>query len=130
MKNSEPTLLVTGDLGFFYDINALWNQYIPPFTRIILFNNSEGNIFKIIPGPTQANENVLEEFITTKHNKTAEHLAKHFGFSYAKAEDEVTLERILDNFFKPDAQPKILEVMTGEQNNADILKQYFEYLNS
>ena len=130
MKNPEPTLLVTGDLGFFYDINALWNQYIPPFTRIILFNNSEGNIFKIIPGPTQANENVLEEFITTKHNKTAEHLAKHFGFSYAKAEDEVTLERILDNFFKPDAQPKILEVMTGEQNNADILKQYFEYLNS
>ncbi|UWX60003.1 2-succinyl-5-enolpyruvyl-6-hydroxy-3-cyclohexene-1-carboxylic-acid synthase [Chryseobacterium oranimense] len=128
IKNANPTLLITGDLGFFYDINGLWNQYIPPFVRIIIFNNGEGNIFKIIPGPGNANPNTLDEFIATKHRKHAEHLAKHFGFSYIKVEDEPTLDRVLENFFKPDLQPKILEVNTHGKNSADVQKAYFEFM--
>ncbi|WP_419494384.1 2-succinyl-5-enolpyruvyl-6-hydroxy-3-cyclohexene-1-carboxylic-acid synthase [Chryseobacterium bernardetii] len=128
IKNQNPTLLITGDLSFFYDINGLWNQYIPPFVRIIIFNNGEGNIFKIIPGPGNANSNTLDEFIATKHRKNAEHLAKHFGFSYIKVEDELTLDRVLENFFKPDAQPKILEVNTYGKNSADVQKAYFNFM--
>ncbi|RLJ34663.1 2-succinyl-5-enolpyruvyl-6-hydroxy-3-cyclohexene-1-carboxylate synthase [Chryseobacterium sp. 7] len=128
IKNENPTLLITGDLSFFYDINGLWNQYIPPFVRIMIFNNGEGNIFKIIPGPGNANPNTLDEFIATKHRKNAESLAKHFGFSYIRVEDEITLDRVLENFFKPDAQPKILEVNTYGKNSADVLKSYFEFM--
>lgn len=128
IKNANPTLLITGDLSFFYDINGLWNQYIPPFVRIMIFNNGEGNIFKIIPGPGNANPNTLDEFIATKHRKNAEHLAKHFGFSYIKVEDEVTLDRVLENFFKPGPQPKILEVNTSGKNSADIQKAYFNFM--
>ncbi len=128
IKNANPTLLITGDLSFFYDINGLWNQYIPPFVRIIIFNNGEGNIFKIIPGPGNANPNTLDEFIATKHRKNAEHLAKHFGFSYIKVEDDLTLDRVLENFFKPDAQPKILEVNTYGKNSADVQKAYFNFM--
>ncbi len=128
IKNANPTLLITGDLSFFYDINGLWNQYIPPFVRIMIFNNGEGNIFKIIPGPGNANPNTLDEFIATKHRKNAEHLAKHFGFSYIKVEDELTLDRVLENFFKPDSQPKILEVNTYGKNSADIQKAYFNFM--
>lgn len=128
IKNANPTLLITGDLSFFYDINGLWNQYIPPFVRIMIFNNGEGNIFKIIPGPGNANPNTLDEFIATKHRKNAEHLAKHFGFSYIRVEDEVTLDRVLENFFKPGPQPKILEVNTSGKNSADIQKAYFNFM--
>ena len=128
IKNANPTLLITGDLSFFYDINGLWNQYIPPFVRIMIFNNGEGNIFKIIPGPGNANPNTLDEFIATKHRKNAEYLAKHFGFSYIKVEDELTLDRVLENFFKPDAQPKILEVNTYGKNSADVQKAYFNFM--
>ncbi|TXF75950.1 2-succinyl-5-enolpyruvyl-6-hydroxy-3-cyclohexene-1-carboxylic-acid synthase [Chryseobacterium sp.] len=126
MRNTQPTLLVTGEVSFFYDINGLWNQYIPPYTRIIIFNNGGGDIFKIIPGPGTAN--ALDEFILTKHHKNAELLAKNFGFSYTRVEDEDTLVRVLDNFFSPDAQPKILEVDTAEIENAEILKGYFEFM--
>ncbi len=128
MKNTEPTLLVTGDISFFYDVNGLWNQYIPPFTRIIIFNNGEGNIFRIIPGPSNANENVLDELITTKHSHHAEDIAKHFGFSYVQVSDDVTLDRVLENFFSAGPKPKILEVMTQESQNAEILKAYFRSL--
>ncbi|WP_407406139.1 2-succinyl-5-enolpyruvyl-6-hydroxy-3-cyclohexene-1-carboxylic-acid synthase [Chryseobacterium sp.] len=130
IKNTNPTLLITGDLSFFYDINGLWNQYIPPFTRIIIFNNGEGNIFKIIPGPGNANTNTVDEFIATQHHKNAEMMAKHFGFSYIKVEDDGTLDRVLDNFFKADIQPKIMEVSTQGKNNAEIQKAYFNYLKS
>ncbi|WP_419869436.1 2-succinyl-5-enolpyruvyl-6-hydroxy-3-cyclohexene-1-carboxylic-acid synthase [Chryseobacterium sp. CT-SW4] len=128
IKNPDPTLLITGDLSFFYDINGLWNQYIPPFTRIIIFNNGEGNIFKIIPGPGNANPNTLKEFIATRHHRNAELLAKHFGFLYIKVSDDITLDRVLENFFKPDAQPKIMEVDTADKNSEDVLKEYFASL--
>lgn len=126
MMEDHPTLLITGELSFFYDINGLWNQYIPPYTRIIIFNNGEGNIFRIIPGPSGTN--AIDELIATKHHRNAELLAKSFGFSYVKVEDELTLDRVLDNFFKPDEKPKILEVFTQDSNNADVLKSYFEFL--
>lgn len=126
MRNKKQTVLVTGDVSFLYDINGLWNSYIPPYTRIILFNNGGGDIFKIIPGP--ASTNALDEFILTRHHKNAEFLARHFGFNYTKVDDEGTLERILDNFFKHDSKPKILEVDTQEIENAAVLKKYFEFL--
>lgn len=126
MKSTQQTVLVTGDLGFFYDINGLWNNYIPPYTRIIIFNNGGGDIFKIIPGP--GSTNALEEFILTKHHKNAEYIAKHFGFSYTKVSDEDTLSRVLDNFFKQDVKAKILEVDTSAIENSEILKGYFEFL--
>jgi len=126
MKSPEQTLLVTGEISFFYDINGLWNNYIPPYTRIIVFNNGGGDIFKIIPGPSSTN--ALDEFIMTTHHKNAEHLAKHFGFGYTKVDEEDTLIRVLDNFFKADEKPKILEVDTSEIENAEILKNYFKYL--
>lgn len=130
MKSENPTLLVTGDLGFFYDINALWNQYIPPYTRILIFNNGEGSIFKIIPGPDRANTDILEEFISTRHTKTAEHLAAHFEMDYTEVDDDQTLVRVLDLFFAPSTKPKILEVNTKEIANAQILRNYFTSLAS
>ena len=126
MRNKNQTVLVTGDLSFFYDINGLWNNYIPPYTRIIIVNNGGGDIFKIIPGPSSTN--ALDEFILTKHHKNAELLAKHFGFGYTKVDDEETLLRVLDNFFKADVKAKILEVDTSKIENAEVLKGYFEFL--
>ena len=126
MKDLKQTVLVTGELSFFYDINGLWNNYIPPYTRIIVVNNGGGDIFKIIPGPDSTN--ALDEFILTKHHKNAELLAKHFGFSYTKVEEEDTLSRVLDNFFKPDTKPKILEINTMEIENSAVLKGYFEFM--
>ncbi len=128
MMNDQPTLLITGELGFFYDINGLWNNYIPPYTRIIVLNNGEGNIFRIIPGPSSTN--AVDEFIATTHHRNCEALAKSFGFSYFRTEEEETFSRALENFFKPDEKPKVIEIDTAAINNAEILKNYFEFLKN
>ena len=43
----KQVTFVTGDLSFFYDSNALWNNYIPKNFRIIVINNEGGGIFRI-----------------------------------------------------------------------------------
>ena len=73
-------------------------------------------------------DNFSNKIILTKHHKNAEYLAKHFGFGYTKVDDEDTLSRVLDNFFKHDVKAKILEVDTSAIENAAVLKAYFEYL--
>jgi 2-succinyl-5-enolpyruvyl-6-hydroxy-3-cyclohexene-1-carboxylate synthase len=126
MVSENPVLLISGDISFLYDINALWNRYIPPYTRIIIINNGEGNIFKIIPGPDQTN--AIDDLIATKHHHHTEYLAKHFGLDYFKAEYEDTLLLALNRFFAPSQKAKILEIDTRNSQNAKILKQYFEAL--
>ena len=41
---------VIGDLSFFYDQNALWNQNLRQNFRILLLNNGCGGIFNMLPG--------------------------------------------------------------------------------
>lgn len=42
--------LVIGDLSFYYDFNGLWHSQLPPNLRIVLLNNSGGEIFRVLPG--------------------------------------------------------------------------------
>jgi 2-succinyl-5-enolpyruvyl-6-hydroxy-3-cyclohexene-1-carboxylate synthase len=78
--NNKITTLITGDLAFFYDRNAFWNNYIPNNLRIILLNNNGGGIFNLIDGPSSAPE--LDKFFLTKHTLKAKNLAADFGLIY------------------------------------------------
>ena len=120
---NEQTIFITGDISFFYDSNALWNNYIPNSFRIILINNSGGGIFRFIEGPT--NTDALDYF-ETSHNLNAKHLCEMFGFEYSAASNEKEL--IPKDFYKESDNPKLLEIFTPKVKNASILKNYFNYL--
>ncbi len=122
IKAKERTILVTGDISFFYDSNALWNNYIPANFRIVLVNNGGGNIFKIIPGPSSTN--ALEKFFETKHQLTAEHLAAMFNFEYKKVANKYDLKNYWREFYANSDIPKILEIDTKMAPNAEILKVF------
>jgi 2-succinyl-5-enolpyruvyl-6-hydroxy-3-cyclohexene-1-carboxylate synthase len=77
--NGLPTFLVTGDIGFLYDSNALWNNYIPANFKIILLNNGGGGIFRILPGHEETP--TFNTFFETSHQLNASHLAKMYGFN-------------------------------------------------
>ncbi|MDO9260998.1 MAG: 2-succinyl-5-enolpyruvyl-6-hydroxy-3-cyclohexene-1-carboxylic-acid synthase [Flavobacteriaceae bacterium] len=121
----KQTVFITGDISFFYDQTALWNQYIPKNFRIILINNQGGGIFRFIPGPSTTN--VLDYF-ETPHNLTAEHLCKMYEFEYHKAENESELKQCLADFYSDANQPKLLEIITPRTQNDVILKSYFKSL--
>lgn len=127
VADTHPTLLITGDIGFFYDSNALWNKYIPNTFRIILVNNGGGDIFKIIPGPDSSNS--LDEYFVTRHNRTARLMAQEYNFEYIQAHNQEELLKQLDSFFLCSEKPKLLEINTINQPNSRILREYFNYLN-
>ena len=122
----SPTLLITGDLSFFYDSNALWNDYLRPDFRIILINNGGGGIFRILPG--RKDTEVYERFFETKHGLNASHLCKMFQLEYSVAQDEISLRNALMEFFEPSDFPRLLEVHTPRLVNNKILTDYFHFI--
>lgn len=126
VATQHETVLITGDVSFLYDSNALWNNYIPKNFKIIILNNGGGGIFRILPGH-QENE-LFHTYFETAHCLTAEHLAKMYQFQYHLASDEKSLTAILPNFFLEQEKPQILEIFTPTLENDGILKQYFKEL--
>jgi 2-succinyl-5-enolpyruvyl-6-hydroxy-3-cyclohexene-1-carboxylate synthase len=124
--SKQPTVFITGDLSFFYDSNALWNNYIPSNFRIIIINNRGGGIFRILPG--NKNSENFSTFVETNHTLTAEPLSKLFDFDYVSACSVEELDLALDGFYNPSTRPKILEVFTPASENDQILLSYFEFL--
>ena len=124
--SKEPTLLITGYLSFFYNINGLWNKYIPSNFRIIVINNSGGGIFRILPG--NDNSELFETYFEKKHNRNAKALATDFGFAYSSANSEQTLALTLAEFFKSSSSPKLLEIFTPSSQNDKILLSYFDQI--
>ena len=126
VANEKQTVLIAGDIGFLYDSNALWNEYIPKSFKIILINNGGGGIFRILPGHEETP--VFNTFFETFHCLTAEQLAKMYGFEYSIASDETSLENSLTALYAQNEKPSILEIFTPTLENNKILLQYFKEL--
>jgi len=120
--HDKPTLLITGDLSFLYDSNALWNKYIPSNFKIIVINNNGGGIFRILPGDKDAV--YYSEFLETNHEYTAEHLAKMYHFCYSSVTQQKNLDIALKAFFTS-SQKSILEIFTPPKVNDKVLFEYF-----
>lgn len=127
LKSKLPTTLICGDLSFFYDSNALWNEYIPNDFKIIVINNGGGGIFRILPG--RKKESYFHKFFETRHQMTAEQLSVMYSFGYQKASDEEELQSALVEFFKR-STPQILEVFTPTELNDEILLNYFKFIRA
>jgi len=119
-------VLVTGDLGFFYDSNALWNNYIPNDFRIIVINNSGGGIFRILPGHKDS-EN-FDQYFETTHDLDAKALCNMYGFGYQSASSQEELVSRLSDLYSESNQPKLLEIFTPRTVNDRILISYFEFI--
>lgn len=125
--NRNPTLLITGDLSFFYDSNALWNNYLRKDFRIIVINNSGGGIFRILPGKNDSDN--FQRFFETKHELNASFLCNMYGLDYFKVNDRATLMAALTGFFDSSQRPKLMEVETPRLLNDKILLDYFHFIS-
>ncbi|MDM1463300.1 2-succinyl-5-enolpyruvyl-6-hydroxy-3-cyclohexene-1-carboxylic-acid synthase [Myroides odoratimimus] len=123
VATQKPTLLITGDIGFLYDSNGLWNNYIPKDFKILLLNNGGGGIFRILPGHKETP--VFNTYFETSHHHTAEHLAKMYNFKYQTATNKEELEQQCQLFFEDNNGPAILEVFTPTEVNNTVLSNYF-----
>jgi 2-succinyl-5-enolpyruvyl-6-hydroxy-3-cyclohexene-1-carboxylate synthase len=75
--------LITGDIAFLYDINALLSaKLITQPLIIFVINNGGGSIFSSLPVQQAAPESM--EWFLTPQPVSIEHLAQGYGLSYTK----------------------------------------------
>lgn len=126
VASEKQNILISGDISFFYDNNALWNKYIPANFKIIILNNQGGGIFRILPGHQESP--TFNTYFETEHNLNAEHLAKMHEFEYYNVSDINSLEVTFRTFISKNEKPAILEIHTPTKINDGILKEYFKNL--
>jgi len=125
--SENPVVFITGDLSFFYDSNALWNNYINSKFRIIVINNGGGGIFRILPGDKDSKN--FDDYFETTHQLNARGICSTYGINYQSVDSEETLVEALQEFYKSSANPSLLEVFTPRKINDEILLNYFSFLN-
>ncbi len=114
--------LITGDMAFFYDRNALWHNHIPPNLRIVILNNHGGGIFRLINGPKELDE--LEEFFETKQKLNAANTARDFGMNYYTIKTIDALPDMLEKFLHEKSGASILEIETDPKMNQKVFEEF------
>jgi 2-succinyl-5-enolpyruvyl-6-hydroxy-3-cyclohexene-1-carboxylate synthase len=77
----KTTILITGDLSFLHDLNALLpaKKYSIPLI-VILINNNGGGIFEMLP--ISSEKKWFNNFFKTPHNLNISSLVKSFGLEH------------------------------------------------
>lgn len=104
------SIVIIGDLSFFYDVNALWNTHLPHNLRILLVNNHHGGIFDQLPGLSASP--ARDELIAAGHQPfTAKGIAECFNLGYMHAHVQDDLTYVMQQWLTtPSNYAQILEV--------------------
>ena len=101
-------------------MNALWNVQLKQNLRIILFNNSGGEIFAALPGLTLDERS--GKFVTAEHQAKGRLWAQECGFKTYEVTDNDGFLKIFDEFIRNDNTNKFMEVITDKTKDIDALK--------
>lgn len=124
----DMTFCVIGDLSFFYDSNALWNQNLRGNLRILLLNNCCGGIFHQLPG-LEASP-VRDSCIAAGHHACAHGICDAHDIGYLAAHDADELARNMETFlYSGTRRPLVFEVFTDAEEDAGAIKEYLAALS-
>ena len=112
-----------GDLSFFYDQNALWNNKLNGNIRIVLINNGEGAIFEKFE---ELKNTSARDAVIGKHSISAQGICTQNDCGYIKATnmDEMQLG-IVSMMTMETKRPVVLEVFTDGETDAKTVADYY-----
>lgn len=120
----EKVFCVIGDLSFFYDQNALWNQNLRGNFRILLLNNGKGGIFNMLKGLEQSP--ARDRFVAAQHQTSAEGICQQNNVVYLKATNMEEMQQGIDTLLYIEAnRPVLLEVFTDAEEDERAFRAYY-----
>lgn len=123
LVTDAPVFCVIGDLSFFYDQNALWNQNLRGNFRILLMNNGRGGIFNMLHGLEQSP--ARDRFVAAEHHTSAKGICEQNDVVYLSAEDMVQMQEGVDRLLQEQSnRPMLLEVFTDATEDERVFKDY------
>ncbi|MGA7721326.1 MAG: 2-succinyl-5-enolpyruvyl-6-hydroxy-3-cyclohexene-1-carboxylic-acid synthase [Ignavibacteriaceae bacterium] len=122
--NPKPTVLITGDLAFYYDLNGLLSakNYNLPLV-IVLINNNGGGIFEILPISNY--REIFNEYFRAAHNLEFKTFVKAFGGNYKLIKGWKDLNSSLYSTFKA-KNFSVLEIKTNATSSLKSRRKYWK----
>lgn len=119
--NGKPTVMVTGDLSFFHDLNglAIGKTHGMNLT-IILHNNDGGGIFQYLP---QKGTDDFDYLFNTPQGIDYSGLATMYGLDYVKVTTNAELESAMKLYIGAEGV-HIIEVPTSKEISRELHKMY------
>lgn len=125
----RPCYCITGDLAFFYDLNAIGNRHVGNNVRILLVNNNVGVEFKKCYAMAYR---LLGEEVDTyvaaaghfgkKSPSLVKHMAEDLGFQYLSASNKTEFHNVSPLFVAEKSdKPILLEVFIDADNEGEAL---------
>ena len=123
-KSQQKVFCVLGDLSFFYDQNALWNQNLNGSLRILLLNNGGGAIFAKFKGLKESA--AREKLVMAEHCTSACHICQAQNVAYQNADDMSSLHEGIDWLIHTESdRPMLLEVLTDIETDNQVIEEYY-----
>ncbi len=125
-KSEKNVYCVLGDLSFFYDQNALWNQNLNGKLRIIVLNNGGGAIFGKFEGLRQSE--AREELVMAKHHASAEGICRQNDVVYLSAHNMEEMKQGVSRIVNDVSdRPMLLEVFTDIDADNEAYQQISQH---
>ena len=119
--NGKPTVILTGDLSFFHDLNglAIGKTHGMNLT-IILHNNDGGGIFQYLP---QKGTDDFDYLFNTPQGIDYSGLATMYGLDYVKVTTNAELDRAMQQYIGAEGI-HLIEVPTSKEGSRELHKVY------
>ena len=125
--SEDMVYCIIGDLSFFYDQNALWNQNLHGNLRILLLNNGKGGIFNMLKGLEQSPSR--DQYVAAEHHTSAEGICMQNRVVYLKATNMEEMQQGVDTLINVESdRPVLLEVFTDATEDERVFKDYYRRL--
>ena len=119
--NGKPTVMLTGDLSFFHDMNglAIGKTHGMNLT-IILHNNDGGGIFQYLP---QKGTDDFDYLFNTPQGIDYSGLETMYGLDYVKVTTNAELEQAMQQYIGAEGI-HLIEVPTSKEGSRELHKVY------
>ena len=119
--NGVPTVLLTGDLTFFHDLNGLAVAKTHPLNlTIIVHNNDGGGIFEYLP---QKGTPHFDYLFSTAQGLDYSGLATLYGIDFVRVANNDELKNALKNDVGT-AGVHVIEIPTSKERSRELHKKY------
>lgn len=121
VNTDELCFLITGDLAFFYDMNALGIRHIKNNVRILLINNKEGAEFGYMTNNWKYKPDIHPYISAKGHYGTAKGWSEECGFKYISAENKEEFKQLEGVFVSESDYPIVFELFTKSDEEIQAL---------
>ena len=119
--NGMPTVLLTGDLTFFHDLNGLAVAKTHPLNlTIIVHNNDGGGIFEYLP---QKGTPHFDYLFSTAQGLDYSGLATLYGIDFVRVASNDELKNALHNYVGT-MGVHVIEIPTSKERSRELHKKY------